>query len=460
MRPFTPPRRSRWGARGAVVAITGLMVVLLPGVALADEPGESNTITDVPGILVGHETRTGDGYQTGTTVVIAPDEATASYTSFGGGPGTKETDLLEPGGLVTKANAIVLSGGSAYGLDTTTGVMRWLEERGMGYPIGNAGVVPIVPAAILFDLGRGGDFSARPDADFGYAAADAASDAPVEMGRVGAGTGASWGLGSASVVMDNGYTVGAIVGLNPGGSPVNPDNCLPYAAFLELGDEFPLYPPNPGRCPAMRTGSPGPGATDQAETFNTTIAVVATDAPLNQTQAQRMSMIANSGLSRSIKPVHNLGDGDTVFALATTDPAPLNNRELGELYNAAADALGRAVVHALLEGETLGNRVAYCEQYPKMCGRPKPLENQPQPNSSTEDGAALVVPANGTSGNPPSTLVHQGEAVAAPLASANRAATPGTTVPLPDARTTSFLIALAAIVAMRALWLRRDRMVA
>lgn len=396
-RPVRPADRSRSTRRrlgGMAAAVTALLLVT-PTIASADEPGASNTITDVPGIQVGHETRTGGGYQTGTTVVLAEDEATASYTTFGGAPGTRETDLLEPGGLVTRANAIVLSGGSAYGLDTATGAMEWLEEQGLGYNVGQ-GVVPIVPAAILFDLGRGGDFTARPDASFGYAAADAATDDPVEMGRVGAGTGASWGLGSASVVLDNGWTVGAIVGLNPGGSPINPDNCLPYGAFLELGDEFGLADPNPGNCPAMRGNEGDNQGAAGEESFNTTIAVVATDAPLDQTQAQRMSMIANSGLSRSIKPVHNLGDGDTVFALATSDPAPLSNGQLGQLYNAAADALGRAVVHALLEGETLGNRVAYCDRYPKICG---------EPASGAKNGRSdnAVVPAVASSGHPPTS---------------------------------------------------------
>jgi L-aminopeptidase/D-esterase-like protein len=172
--------------------------------------------------------------------------------------------------------------------------------------------------------------------------------------RGGAGTGARYGLGSASVVLRNGYTVGAIVGLNPGGSPVDPRTCLPYGLFLELGDEFRLSEPSREDCPS---GSEYP------EAFNTTIAVVATDAPLSQTQARRMAMIANSGLARSIRPVHNLGDGDAVFALATTTPpsADLSGQDLHAIYNGAADALGRAVVHALLaEG-------GYCREHPGVC---------------------------------------------------------------------------------------------
>jgi L-aminopeptidase/D-esterase-like protein len=238
--------------------------------------------------------------------------------------------------------------------------MRWLEERGVGHPV-QGGVVPIVPAAILYDLGRGGDFKARPDADFGYRAAEAASTAPVPIGRVGAGAGARHGLGSASVVLPNGYTVAAIVGLNPGGSPVDPTTCLPYGLFLELDNEFNLTTPDPAECPGAGSRSPWPGQEPYQESFNTTIALVATDAPLDQTQAQRMAKIANSGLSRAIRPVHNLGDGDAVFAMGTTTPAaPLTNQELHQLYNAAADALGRAVVHALL-------RDNYCTNYPSAC---------------------------------------------------------------------------------------------
>lgn len=356
----SPPRGSRNVIQAILlVVVAGLMATALP--AHAQHPGPTNSLVDVAGIEVGHYQRIGDGYRTGTTVVLTPDGATASYNVQGGGPGTRETDLLVPGGLVTQVHAVVLSGGSAYGLDTAGGVMRWLEERDVGFPIAG-GVVPIVPTAILFDLARGGDFRARPDAGFGYRAAAAASRDPVPQGVVGAGTGARYGLGTASVVLPNGYTVAAIVGLNPGGSPVDPRTCLPLALFLELDNEFSLDAPSSGECEsALPPG--GDTSLGYEETFNTTIAVVATDAPLDQTQAQRMAMIANSGLARSIRPVHNLGDGDAVFALATSPPAPgLTNQDLHAIYNGGADALGRAVVHALLaHGE-------YCERYPGICG--------------------------------------------------------------------------------------------
>lgn len=344
-------------AQAGLAAFLSLAVGLSPGAASAQKPGASNTLTDVPGIEVGSYERIGDGYRTGTTVIRTAQGATASVDVQGGAPGTRETDLLAPGGLVTKVNAIVLSGGSAYGLDAATGTMRWMEEHGHGFPVGQ-GVVPIVPSAILFDLGRGGDFSKRPDADFGYRATDVASDAPVAMGRHGAGTGARFGLGSASVVLSNGYTVGAIVALNPAGagSPVNPETCLPYGEFLELDGEFHIVPPSEEECEAARNAPPGRG-----ESFNTTIALVATDAPLDQTQVQRMAMVANSGLARSIRPIHGMRDGDAVFGIATTDPAPVSLQDLQAIYNAASDALGRAVVHALLEGGV------YCEQFPSAC---------------------------------------------------------------------------------------------
>lgn len=360
--PHTPARRPLVGAEaGAALFLSATLLLSGGGIALAAQtPGPGNTITDVPGIKVGHETRIGEGYRTGTTVILTEEGATASYSVMGGAPGTRETDLLVPGGLVTEVHAVVLSGGSAYGLDAAAGVMRWLEERGYGFPV-PGGVVPIVPAAILFDLGRGGDFAARPDAEFGYRAADAATSRPVEMGRVGAGTGARHGLGSASVVLSGGYTVGAVVALNPGGSPVDPSTCLPYGLFLELDGEFGIGRPEAGTCPGDEPDRRS-GADHRDAPFNTTIGVVATDAPLNQTQARRMAEAANAGLARAIRPVHGLTDGDAVFALATsTAPADLPSSELREIYAAAADTLARAVVHALLaHGE-------YCREHPWAC---------------------------------------------------------------------------------------------
>ncbi len=345
------------GPACALLLVTHLMVA---GPLDGQRPGPTNSLTDVPGLRVGHHSRDGDGYRTGTTVVRTEQGVTASVDVQGGAPGTRESDLLAPGGLVTRVHAIVLSGGSAYGLAAADGVMRWMEERGYGFSV-SGGVVPIVPAAILFDLGRGGDFDKRPDATFGYRAADAATGDAVPMGLVGAGTGARFGLGSASAVLEDGTTVGAVVALNAAGSPVNPDDCVPYGRFLELEGEFRLAAPLPEQCDGGWGGEGGPWP---GEAFNTTIAVIATDAPLSQTQLQRMARTANSGLARAIRPVHGLSDGDAVFALSTSDPAPpdaLAVSRLQPLYQVAADVLGRAVVHALLEGG------AYCARYPSAC---------------------------------------------------------------------------------------------
>ena len=331
-------------------------------------PGPSNSITDVPGLKVGNYQRSDSGYRSGTTVIRTEKGATAGYSQMGGAPGTKETDLLKPGGQVRAVQAILLSGGSAYGLDAASGVMQWMEERGFGVPV-MGGVVPIVPAAILMDLGRGGDFKKRPNAEFGYKATEAATNDPVKSGRIGMGMGAGWGMGTASVKLSNGYTVAAIVGLNPAGSPVDPRTCLPYGTFLELGTEFNLVQPKAEECQAAATGRGGPNDGSDNAPRNTTIALVATDAPLMDLEAERMAQIANAGLARSIRPIHGIGDGDTVFGMATTPPTtPLGNADLSAIFNAAADVLGRAVVHAVLDSKQVGNsRVGYCQQYPSAC---------------------------------------------------------------------------------------------
>ncbi|GAA3302434.1 hypothetical protein GCM10020295_48260 [Streptomyces cinereospinus] len=194
-----------------------------------------DALTDVTGLRVGHATRTGDGWLTGTTVVLAPEGGAVTAVDVrGGGPGTKETDALDPRNVVQKAEAVVLTGGSAYGLDAASGVMAWLEERGRGVRVGPdpAHVVPVVPAACVFDLGRGGDFRARPDAAVGRAAVEAAAasgiGAPVPEGCVGAGTGAAvgpmkGGVGTASTVLDSGITVAALVVANAAGSVTDPE---------------------------------------------------------------------------------------------------------------------------------------------------------------------------------------------------------------------------------------------
>lgn len=210
-----------------------------------------DALTDVAGLRVGHATCTGDGWLTGTTVVLAPPGgATAAVDVRGGGPGTKETDALDPRNLVQKVEAVVLTGGSAYGLDSASGVMAWLEERGRGVRVGPdpAHVVPVVPAAAVFDLGRGGDFRARPNASTGRAAVEAADASepgtPVREGSVGAGTGAvagtvKGGIGTASVVLDSGITVAALVVANAAGSVMQPETGALYGELLQGRTPYP-----------------------------------------------------------------------------------------------------------------------------------------------------------------------------------------------------------------------------
>ncbi|MEV0290621.1 P1 family peptidase [Kribbella sp. NPDC050820] len=343
-------------------------------------PGPSNAITDVPGVVVGQVERVGAPYLTGTTVVHVPAGAVTGVDVRGGAPGTRETDLLDPVNANPGANAVVLSGGSAYGLDTAGSVMRWLEERGQGVRVGpgDRDVVPIVPTAVIFDLGRGGDFKARPEPSWGADAIAAATDGPVALGNHGAGAGArarslKGGVGSASVRLDDGTTVGALVIVNAAGSTVDEQGRL-YGARFGLGDEF-AFLRTPTEQPALvvpgRNLIPGPGT-------NTVIAVVATDVPLDKAAAKRMAMIAHDGLARAIDPIHTLVDGDSIFALSpripdddrprlsVTDPTALG--QLETVYAAGARTLSRAVVHAMLNAETVetpaGTIPSYRDAYP------------------------------------------------------------------------------------------------
>ncbi|WP_433169540.1 P1 family peptidase [Kribbella sp. CA-247076] len=343
-------------------------------------PGPLNSITDVPGVLVGQVERVDAPYLTGTTVVHVPGTAVAGVDVRGGAPGTRETDLLDPVNSNPGANAVVLTGGSAYGLDTAGSVMRWLEDRGEGVRVGpgERDVVPIVPTAVLFDLGRGGDFSARPAPSWGADAIAAATDGPVALGNHGAGAGArarslKGGTGAASVRLEDGTTIGALVIVNAAGSAVDAEGRL-YGARYGLGDEF-AHLRTPTDRPALVTPGrnliPGP-------TMNTVIAVVATDVPLDKAAAKRMAMVAHDGLARAIDPIHTLVDGDSIFALSTrvpgddrprltvTDPAAL--AQLETVYAAGARTLSRAVVHAMLAAETVdtpaGEILSYRDAYP------------------------------------------------------------------------------------------------
>ncbi|MFF5786286.1 P1 family peptidase [Streptomyces sp. NPDC012693] len=318
-----------------------------------------DSITDVGGLRVGHARVEGPGALSGTTVVLGPEGGVVAAVDVrGGGPGTRETDALDPRNVVQRIDAVVLTGGSAYGLDAAAGVMAWLEERHRGVRVGPepSHVVPVVPAACVFDLGRGGGFTARPDAATGRAAveaADAGGDhARVETGAVGAGTGAvvgglRGGVGTASTVLESGITVGALVVVNAVGSAVDPATGALYGSY---GDGGPPALPDPAVHAAAVRRLAEAHAASAPPPLNTTLAVVATDAVLTRAQAQKVAGTAHDGIARAVRPVHLMNDGDTVFALATgvrdlpVGPGPL---ALNEILAAGADLVTRAIVRAV-----------------------------------------------------------------------------------------------------------------
>jgi putative pantetheine hydrolase len=344
----------------------------------AGRPGAVNALTDVAGLRVGHAERRGDGWLTGVTVVLAPEGgAVAAVDVRGGGPGTRETDALDPRNLVPRIEAVVLTGGSAFGLDAASGVVGWLEEHGRGFPVGGPGqVVPVVPAAALFDLGRGGRWDARPGPDLGRAAVVAAAatgeGAPVPQGCVGAGTGAvagglKGGVGTASWVLPSGTTVAALAVVNAAGSVTDPDTGALWGARPAWAAEFGL---DGTALPAAAVARARDLlAAVQPPPFNTTLAVVATDAVLTRAQAQKLAGSAHDGLARAVRPVHLLSDGDTVFALATGrrpllpagQPAPggpgfavpIEAGAVNEILAAGADTLTRAILHAVLAADSV-----------------------------------------------------------------------------------------------------------
>jgi L-aminopeptidase/D-esterase-like protein len=301
-------------------------------------------ITQVLGIEVGHFTD--PRRPTGCTVILAREGAVAGVDVRGAAPGTRETDLLHPSNLVDRVHAITLAGGSAWGLDAAGGVMRWLEEQGIGLPVGY-GLVPIVPAAVLFDLPVG-DHRIRPDANAGYQACKAASRAVPAQGNVGAGAGAlvgklfgigramKGGIGSASVTLE-GVTVGAIVACNALGDVIDPHTGHVIAgartadgtSLLNIRDAI------------LAGDTPKPLLAGT----NTTLGVIATDAVLTKAQAHRLAQVAHDGLARSINPVHTMSDGDTLFAMGTGK----TGKTLGMmvLSTLAAEVTARAVVRAV-----------------------------------------------------------------------------------------------------------------
>ena len=302
---------------------------------------------------MGDESTPGTGWACGTTVVLAPPGTVGAVDVRGGAPGSRETELLQVSNSVRHVDAVVLSGGSAFGLAAADGVMGWLEERGRGVAM-TGGTVPIVPAAVIFDLPVG-SWANRPTAEFGYAAADAAG-VEFGLGSVGAGVGAragvlKGGVGTASIVLESGVTVGAIVVINSAGEVLDTVTGLPWMA--EFAAEFGLgAPPDDqiaGYAALVRQTSP----------LNTTIAVIATDAALSKSACHRVAVAAQDGLARAIRPVHTPIDGDTVFVLATgaitVEPSPDTPAAMSPetalttaVGAAAADCLSRAVLGGVL----------------------------------------------------------------------------------------------------------------
>lgn len=311
------------------------------------QTGPRNLITDVPGLLVGNAQD--DHIKTGSTVLTADAPFTASVHVMGGAPGTRETDLLAPDKLVPAVDALVLSGGSAFGLDAGSGVMDGLRAAGRGFPVGDQRV-PVCPGAILFDLINGGDknWADNPYRALGRAAFESAG-ADFALGSVGAGTGAlsgtcKGGLGSASAVLSDGSLVGALVAANPIGAVTTPNSRQFWAAPFEVNGEFGGLGVNPSGDLGDLQPSPRSAAIHAA----TTIAIVGTNAPLTKTQCQRVAVAAHDGMARAIVPSHTPYDGDLVFAISTGDAAqPVDDTMLLEIGHLAAITLARAIARGI-----------------------------------------------------------------------------------------------------------------
>lgn len=325
-------------------------------------------ITDVAGIRVGHVQKNDAGWLSGVTVVLPPPGTVGSVDVRGGGPGTHETDALDPTTLTSAVDAVVLTGGSAFGLAAAHGAQQWCEENGRGFVVAG-GVVPIVPAAAIFDLGRGGDFAARPDAAMGYAAASAAGARAeghdVERGNVGAGTGAAighgtykGGVGTASTTLENGVTVGAIAVVNALG--------LPFCAPTQRMEPGSVRPSDEG----ASTQKDSSAAAAEPPTLNTTLVVVATNAVLEKAECKRTATAAHAGLARALDPSHTLADGDTVFVLATGAAALDRSteaawqRSLIMLQSAAADVVRLAILDGISQAEAVTTPAVHLAAYP------------------------------------------------------------------------------------------------
>jgi L-aminopeptidase/D-esterase-like protein len=330
------------------------------------------SITDVPGVAVGHHQRSGRGWQTGTTVVIVERGATPGVDVRGGGPGTRETDALAPENLVQTIHGVCLTGGSAFGLASSLGLMSWLEERGLGFPVGAISgrpqVVPVVPAAVIFDLGRGGVAANRPDAAFGVRAARNARSRQANWGSVGAGTGAragglQGGVGTASTTVTIGdvdVVVGALAVANPNGSVIDAATGLPW----ESGGHRSKRPTTSERAAIAAALAATPPLD-----LNTTIGVVATSAELDKAETSKLASVAHDGLARAVRPAHSMTDGDSIFGLATGErPLPDEHRHiaLNALLTAAANTFAAACTHAVVEATTIGTSPAYRDLCPSL----------------------------------------------------------------------------------------------
>lgn len=311
----------------------------------------NDTLTAVPGLRVGHATDARS--LTGCTVILCPPPGCVGGVDVrGSAPGTRETDLLRPGQLVERVNAVLLTGGSAFGLAAADGVMRFLEERKIGFPVGMT-VVPIVPAAVIFDLAVG-DFRVRPDAAMGYAACEAASDGVVSEGNVGAGTGASVGkmlglaqaiksgVGSASITLADGLVVGALMVVNALGDIIDPATGQIIAGARIPGQGW--------ADSASLLVQQSPHTHEAGATGNTVIGVVATNARLDKAQANKVAQMAHDGLARSVRPAHTMADGDTIFALATGDV----EADVSRVGEAAAEMTAAAIIRAVRMAASAG----------------------------------------------------------------------------------------------------------
>lgn len=319
---------------------------------------ENNTLTAVPGIRVGHATDLAG--VTGCTVILCPEGTVGGVDQRGGAPGTRETDLLRPMHLVEQVHAIVLSGGSAYGLAAADGVMGYLEEQGIGFPMLDL-VVPIVPAAILMDLIIG-DPKVRPDAAMGYAACEDASDSPVAQGSVGAGTGCTvgkfgggqWmtkgGIGSASVDLGGGMVVAALIAVNAIGDVLDEQGQI--LAGLRTMDGSAGFSDTLAMM-RLRANQQPP----QSVQNNTVIGVVATNARLTKEQTNKVAQMAQDGLARAVRPAHTMYDGDTIFALATGQV----EADVNLIGAYAAEVTAQAIRNGIRAATTLGDVRAWNE---------------------------------------------------------------------------------------------------